>query len=97
MSTRNCPNCPAQLSGVGVRSDELLPLRSLHERLGWGAKTLELARRAGLRVLAFSKYRYVLGADLIRFIEEQPPARPYKPLTEEQKARRRERKTNRPG
>jgi hypothetical protein len=87
----------ATLYGLGIWPDELLPLRALHERLGWGAKTLELARRKGLRVLAFSKYRYVLGTDLIRFIEEQPPAAPYKPLTADQIAQRHERRTKKPG
>ena len=83
---------PTALFGVGIRPDELLPLRALNERLGWGGRALQLARRKGLRILAFGKYRYVLGADLISFIESQPPAPPYRALTAEQKTRRRERK-----
>jgi len=83
---------PVPLFGVGIRPDELLPLRALNERLGWGGRALQLARRKGLRILAFGKYRYVLGADVISFIESQPPAPPYKALTAEQRARRRERK-----
>ena len=88
---------PAPLYQLGIWPDELLPLRALNERLGWGSRTLELAKRKGLRILAFSKFRYVLGADVIAFIKEQPLAPPYKPLTAEQKARRHEQKTKKPG
>jgi hypothetical protein len=67
-------------SGESVKADELLPLSALHTRLGWGARGLAAARRQGLRVLRFGRWHYVLGRDLIEFLESvqtvaerQPP------------------------
>jgi hypothetical protein len=50
----------------------LYPLRRLSD-LGWGARALALAKRKGLRILAFSKWRYVKGTDLIEFLESIQP------------------------
>jgi hypothetical protein len=58
-------------SGEPIKPDELYPLSALHTRLGWGPRGLAHAKRQGLRILAFSKWRYVKGADLINFIERQ--------------------------
>ena len=56
-------------NGETIRADELLPWAALHSRLGWGARALADAQARGLRVLAFAKRKYVLGRDLIGFLE----------------------------
>ena len=56
-------------SGEPIRSDELLPWRALHDRLGWSNRVLADARRRGLRVLKFGNRQYVLGRDVIAFLE----------------------------
>ena len=55
-------------SAVGIRADELLPIRALHERLGWGPRTVAKAQRDGLRVLKYAKWAYVTGADVLAFL-----------------------------
>lgn len=54
-------------SAIGIRADELLPIRALHERLGWGPRTVAKAQRDGLRVLTYAKWKYVTGADVLEF------------------------------
>ena len=56
-------------SGESIKADELLPWAALHDRLGWGARALAAAKARGLRVLKFSKWRYVKGSDVIAFLE----------------------------
>jgi len=56
-------------SGEPIRSDELLPWSALHTRLGWGPAARAEARRRGLRVLSYAKRQYVLGRDVIAFLE----------------------------
>jgi hypothetical protein len=52
-----------------IRADELLPWIALHDRLGWGTEAVSEARRRGLRVLRFARRQYVLGRDIIEFLE----------------------------
>ena len=52
-----------------IRADELLPWVALHDRLGWGTEAVSEARRRGLRVLRFARRQYVLGRDIIEFLE----------------------------
>jgi hypothetical protein len=63
-------------SGEPVRSDELLPWSALHSRLGWGSRAVAEAKARGLRVLRFSKRQYVLGRDIIEFLEGVQDDRP---------------------
>jgi hypothetical protein len=63
-------------SGEGIRADELLPWACLHDRLGWGARALASARAQGLRVLRFGKWQYVLGRDVIAFLERVQTGNP---------------------
>jgi len=63
-------------SAVGIRADELLPIRALHERLGWGARTTARAQREGLRVLTFAKWKYCRGIDVIAFLDRQQSKEP---------------------
>ena len=58
-------------SGEPIRSDELLPWAALHTRLGWGSRATAEAKARGLRVLSFAKRQYVLGRDIITFLEGQ--------------------------
>jgi len=63
-----------------IRRDELLTLRALRERLGWGEHTIRQARQAGLRLIRFGNKKYALGKDVLRFFrrlaEEQSNATP---------------------
>ena len=54
-----------------IRPDELLPLPVVKARLRWGNKTIAAAQRDGLRVFRYAKWGYCVGADLIRFLEQQ--------------------------
>ena len=56
-------------SGEPIRADELLPWSALHTRLGWGARTIASARARGLSMLKFGKRQYILGRDIIAFLE----------------------------
>ncbi len=56
---------PSPGLAVGIRADELLPLRALRERLGWGERTIAQAQRDGLRVISYGRWKYVLGADVL--------------------------------
>ncbi len=56
-------------SGEPIRADELYPWSALHTRLGWGDRSIALAKAKGLRVLRFGKRQYFLGRDVIAFLE----------------------------
>ena len=60
-------------SGEPMGADELLPIRALHERLGWGPRTVARAQKDGLRVIRYAKWAHVLGSDLIDFLNRQQP------------------------
>jgi hypothetical protein len=44
------------------------PVRRLGD-WGWGARSIDMMQRAGLRVLRYSKWKFVRGRDLIHFLE----------------------------
>jgi len=67
------PHRPAP-STIGIHADELLPIRALHERLGWGPRTVAKAQRDGLRVIRYAKWAYVRGDDVIAFLAHQAGA-----------------------
>jgi len=64
MSAR--PAMPRDGSG-SVRSDEILRLSEAARRLGWGARTVRHALRAGLTTTKFGRARYVTGIDVLTF------------------------------
>jgi len=62
------PRPPRDPSG-SIRRDELLTLRTLQKRLGWGEHAIRQARQAGLRLIRFGNTKYCLGVDLLAFFE----------------------------
>ena len=62
---RERPGGPG-LSG-SIRADELLTLRELKARLGWGEHAVRQARRAGLRLIPFGREKFALGSDVLAF------------------------------
>lgn len=58
----------ASAAGV-VTADALYTLPEIKERLKLGPHALRMARRAGLKVRRIGRRGYVLGRDLIAFIE----------------------------
>jgi len=50
-----------------VDGNELLRLAELKRRLGWGEHAVRQARAAGLRLVAFGREKYALGADVLDF------------------------------
>ena len=67
MSEKKGP--PASLGPI--RPDELYPFRVLQSRLGWGTAALKTARDDGLRVGRYKNLHYVMGSELIRFLQSQ--------------------------
>ncbi len=51
-----------------IRPGELWPIRLLHERLGWGARTRAQAVRQGLRVFRWGKLAFVRTDDVIALL-----------------------------
>ena len=54
-----------------ISADKLYTLAAIKWRLGLGAAALRTARRAGLRVRRIGRRGYVLGRDLIDYIDSQ--------------------------
>ncbi len=50
---------------------EVYSLDELLSRMRWTQSSYRAARRRGLRVLGHGKHRYVLGRDVIRFLDRQ--------------------------
>lgn len=64
-------NAPRRPRSPGVISEhELYALDELKARMRWTDSSLRSARRQGLRVLRFSKRRYVQGRDVMQFLEQ---------------------------
>jgi len=51
-----------------IRAGEMWPIRLLHDRLGWGARTQAAAIREGLPVHRWGKRAFILTDDLIKFL-----------------------------
>ena len=51
-----------------IRAGEVWPIRLLHERLGWGARTRASAIRQGLPVHRWGKLAYIATDELIGFL-----------------------------
>lgn len=58
------PDAPGQ-----VTADAIYTLEEIQRRLGLGAHAMRAARRAGLRVRRIGRRGYVLGRDVLAFIE----------------------------
>lgn len=54
-----------------LRSDELYTLAELEARLKVGSWGLRMARRAGLRMYKMGKRKFVLGADVIAYLQSR--------------------------
>lgn len=59
---------PDAASGV-ISADSLYTLAEIQERLRLGQHALRMARRAGLKVRRIGRRGYVLGKDVMAFIE----------------------------
>jgi len=60
------------ISNIGtVSADEMLTLDAIKHRLGLGVHALRSARRNGLKVRRLGRRSYVLGKDLMDYIEKQ--------------------------
>jgi hypothetical protein len=62
------PRQPTPASGEPIRPGELWPIRLLHQRLRWGARTRAAAIREGLPVHRWGKLAFILTDDLIQFL-----------------------------
>jgi hypothetical protein len=60
---------PERPTYAAIMPEELLPLAVVKQRLRWGDQTIAEAQRKGLRTLAFGKWKYTRGKDLIEFLE----------------------------
>lgn len=54
-----------------VREDEIVPVADLEVRLGLGPSAIRTARRQGLKVRRIGRRKFVLGRDLIAFLESR--------------------------
>lgn len=57
--------------GNTMGADEIVPLSDLQARLGLGASAIRAARRRGLRIHRIGRKKFVVGRDLIAFMEAQ--------------------------
>jgi hypothetical protein len=64
------PPTPARAEQT-VREDEIVPLAELDVRLGLGPSAIRTARRQGLKVRRIGRRKFVLGRDLIAFLESR--------------------------
>jgi hypothetical protein len=55
-----------------VREDEVVPLADLEARLGLGPAAIRMAKRQGLKVRRIGRRKFVLGRDLVAFLESRP-------------------------
>jgi hypothetical protein len=55
--------------GGSIQAGEVMTLAELKRRLGLGEHAIRQARRAGLRLIAFGRGKFVLGADVLAFFE----------------------------
>ena len=53
-----------------ISADQLLTLDAVQTELGLGAHAMRMARRRGLRVKYIGRRAFVLGRDLIAFIDQ---------------------------
>ena len=63
------PTCPQVYRPGVISADSLYTLGEVRERLKLGEAAMRQARRAGLKVRTIGRRRYVLGKDLLDFVE----------------------------
>jgi len=66
---RQPPPCPP------IDPEKVYPIRRLGD-WGFGARTVATMQRDGLRVLSFSKWKFVRGSDLVAFLERPQAEKP---------------------
>jgi hypothetical protein len=54
-----------------VSENEVVPLAELDSRLGLGPSAIRMARRQGLKVHRIGRRKFVIGRDLITFLESR--------------------------
>ncbi len=57
---------------ASVAADEVITLDELSARLGLGTAAIRTARGKGLRVRRIGRRKFVVGRDLIAYLEAQP-------------------------
>lgn len=62
---------PAVRGASSLLADEVVTLAELSARLGLGPSALRMARRKGLRIRRIGRRKFVLGRDLVAFLEAQ--------------------------
>jgi hypothetical protein len=67
MSATTQPTAPGEIAGNAVYT-----LRELRQRLGLGKAALRQARKTGLRVRRAGIRSFVLGKDVVEWLESQP-------------------------
>lgn len=70
MQKEQRPPTPARAEQT-VREGEIVPLAELGFRLGLGPSAIRTARRQGLKVRRIGRRKFVLGRDLIAFLESR--------------------------
>lgn len=73
-TSRNTARAHRPVPAEPIRPGELWPIRLLHERLGWGARTRAQAIRQGLPVHRWGKLAYVCTDDVIALLTRQQQA-----------------------
>jgi hypothetical protein len=53
-----------------VQASVLYPIETAKALMGWGQRALREARRAGLKVRKVGRREYIIGRDIIEFVEQ---------------------------
>lgn len=61
-------------AGMFLGEHEIVPLSELAVRLGLGVSAIRRARRQGLKIRKIGRKKFVLGRDLVAFLESRPPS-----------------------
>ena len=62
------PADPAPRSLGSIHRDEVLPLRVVASRLGWGQKEIRRVQREGLAVCQCGRFKYTTGRAVLEFV-----------------------------
>ena len=83
-SERRAPRRAASPKAPGyISAGELYTLPELEARLQVGEWALRKARNAGLVMHKMGKRKFVLGADVIRFLQDKPASEPAENATDD--------------
>lgn len=64
------PTVPPPPARGSIRADEAMLFSEAARRLGWCNKSRRFAQQRGLRVVKFGRWQYVLGRDVIAFLDK---------------------------